>query len=196
MITRLYLGFIAMLFCACGVRGDDMGGAVIRVFASPDGNTLARVLPGKMADGRPFAMATILQFDPKTGGYAKTAEFPLRNPNAPYSVIVFNGAEFLVTFDDWGSVGRTNNVVVVYRGTGEFVKSWALADIFTEDERKQFGESVSSTWWRGDVMATVSAERHPIAYILPNLQETAGMKDKAIARPIFLDLRTLTFQKK
>jgi len=163
----------------------------LKVIASPDGSALLRITPGRSGEKESHATAVVLKYDAASGGYQKVTEFPLRNPVAPHEAVITNGAQFIVTFDDWAEVGRTENVVVVYRGTGEVVKSWGLADIFSPEERKKFTSSVSSTWWRGNVELLENRTQSPVVIIRP---EARMMPQNG--PPVLFDIAKLTFEKK
>lgn len=166
------------------------------VVASPDGSALLRILPGGWGVEGSHATATVLKYDVASSGYIKVCEFALRNAASPTAAVITNSAQFIVTFDDWGEMGRTANVVVVYRGTGEVVRSWNLADIFSEGERTKFISSTSSTWWRGDVALLENRSQTPLVFIYP---ETRMMliegKSRKMGRLVVFNVEKLTFEK-
>jgi hypothetical protein len=166
------------------------------VVASPDGTALLRIMPGRQGEDGRSAIATVLKYDATSGGYQKAAEFPLRNPWSPHTAAITSEARFIVTFDDWAAIGRTENVVVIYRGTGEFVRAWSLADIFTEDERKKFASSVSSTWWRGDVELLENRVQSPVVFIRPETRMALLEKDRKIGPTVLFDVVKMTFEKR
>jgi hypothetical protein len=56
--------------------------------------------------------------------------------------------KYVVTLDDWHSVGRGPNVVVIYGPQGKLVRRLALDDFLKGDDIARLPISVSSTWWR------------------------------------------------
>jgi TonB family protein len=82
--------------------------------------------------------------------YSKLTEFPLINEVSPTSALVSNDGKYVVTFDNWHSVGYGPDVVVIYRADGTLVKQFGLSDLFTERDIEKFSRSVSSIWWGGD----------------------------------------------
>lgn len=164
--------------------------------ASPDGSALLRIAPGKPGEGTPAAIATVLEYDPNSGDYRKIIDFPLRNAWAPHAAVITNGAQFIVTFDDWGQLGRTENTVVLYRGTGEFVRAWKLSGIFSEEERKRFVESASSTWWRGDVELLESEFQSPVVIIRPETPIISDREERRVAPTIWFDVVKRRFEKR
>jgi TonB family protein len=83
------------------------------------------------------------------GGYSKKAEFPLLNEVSPVGAIVSNNGDYVVTFDNWHSVGYGDDVIVIYRSNGALVKKFGLEDLLTEGDIETLPRSVSSIWWGG-----------------------------------------------
>ena len=191
MKTRFFLVTIVALLLVSSSRADSWLAAPLKVIASPDGNALLRITPGRSGEKESHATALVLKYDAVSGSYQKVREFPLRNPVSPHEAVITNDAQFIVTFDDWAEIGRTDNVVVVYRGTGEVVKSWGLADIFSPEDRKKFTSSVSSTWWRGNVELLENRTQRPVVIIRP---EARTMPQNGA--PVLFDIGKLTFEKK
>lgn len=81
------------------------------------------------------------------GGYSKKWEYPLLNEVSPVSALVSSNGDYVVTFDNWHSVGYGDNVVVIYRSNGTLVKKFGLEDLLTEGDIETLPRSVSSIWW-------------------------------------------------
>jgi TonB family protein len=81
------------------------------------------------------------------GGYSKKWEFPLLNEVSPVSALVSNRGDFVVTFDNWHSVGYGDDVVVIYRSDGTLVTKFGLEDLLTEGDIETLPRSVSSIHW-------------------------------------------------
>ncbi|MBC2776354.1 hypothetical protein [Parasphingopyxis marina] len=77
-------------------------------------------------------------------------EVALINDVAPVSALVTNSADYVVTFDNWHSVGYGDDVVVIYGSGGEVVRSFRLTDLLSEDHLISLPHSVSSIWWGGE----------------------------------------------
>ena len=181
------LGLVAI------ARADTPSPPQLRVVASPDGSALVRITPGRWGDANPLpASATVLSFDHATGDYRKVATFALRNPVAPHTAVITNQGRFIVTFDDWAGVGRTPNVVVVYRGTGEVVRAWSLADILSEAERKRLISSTSSTWWRGEV-SLLESRAQPATVIIQPYSPLLPIGGYKKGPTLLFDVEKLTF---
>lgn len=84
------------------------------------------------------------------GGYAKKAEFPLLNEVSPVTALVSNSGNYVVTFDNWHTVGYGDDVVVIYHSDGTLVKKFGLEDLLTEGDIETLPHSVSSIWWGGE----------------------------------------------
>jgi TonB family protein len=80
-------------------------------------------------------------------GYLKKAEFPLVNEVSPVNALVSADGNYVVTFDNWHSVGYGDDVVVIYKSDGTLVAKFGLADLFTQTDIQSFLHSVSSIWW-------------------------------------------------
>jgi hypothetical protein len=81
------------------------------------------------------------------GEFEKVWESRLSNDVAPVGALVSNSGEYVVTFDNWHSVGHGNDVVVIYGQLGKTIKKMALSDIVPPNTH--LPRSVSSIWWGG-----------------------------------------------
>ena len=73
----------------------------------------------------------------------------LINETAPVSAFVSNNARYLVTFDNWHSMGYGVDVMVYYDNQGNLIKRHMLEDI-SPFPINTYSMSVSSIWWRCD----------------------------------------------
>ena len=172
----------------------------LTIVASPDGSALLRIDPGAWPhaggeaarSGKATATATVFLYDAASQSYHVAKTFALRNPIAPTTAIISDGARFIVTCDDWDpEIGCTPNVVAIYRGSGELVKAWALEDIFSPAEIKRFGPfpiNVPARRWRGEKVTFVTDSKGPAVWIpwANDLPWHVGLR---------LDLKSLTFEK-
>jgi hypothetical protein len=83
----------------------------------------------------------------ENGKFEKVWESRLSNDVAPVAALVSNSGEYVVTFDNWHSVGYGDDVVVIYGRLGKTIRKMALSDIVSPDTR--LPRSVSSIWWGG-----------------------------------------------
>ena len=81
----------------------------------------------------------------------KRWEVNLVNEVAPVSVVVSDRGDYVVTFDNWHSVGYGDDIVAIYEtGSGKLIKKLALTDFLTEQDVHELPASVSSIWWGGE----------------------------------------------
>jgi hypothetical protein len=91
------------------------------------------------------------------GGEEEVWSRELQNPTAPVTALVSRDGGYVVTFDDWATVGYGPNVVVLYGPGGELVRALALEDFLTEAEIAGVPFTVSSRWWRGEAVLDEAA---------------------------------------
>jgi hypothetical protein len=75
---------------------------------------------------------------------------PLVNDVSPVSALVSASGDYVVTFDNWHSMGFGDDVVVIYGGDGRLIRSLALTDILPEAYVGALPRSVSSLHWSGE----------------------------------------------
>jgi hypothetical protein len=90
------------------------------------------------------------------GTYFQKSRFSLVNEVSPVSAIVSNDGKYVVTFDNWHSMGYGDDVIVIYRSDGSVIKKFALGDLLTEGDIETLPHSVSSIWWGRDHYITDS----------------------------------------
>lgn len=112
-------------------------------------------------------------------GWTTVWRGPLRNDIAPLAALVAPGGQALVTFDDHLSMGRGDNVVVIYDSCGGVAQAWTLVDLLGEDYATALHSSVSSTWWRGEPRLSEDGLRAVVPVIVPSSVPTLTMKDQA-----------------
>ena len=193
MKSPFLIALVALLCGSCTRADTPAPVPALRVIAAPDGSAILRI--SFVGEEKPRSVATVLKYDTPSQTYRKSTEFTLRNELAPRDAVITNDGRFIVTFDDWIGVGRTSNVVVVYRGTGEFVRAWRLEDVFSEDERKKFISSTSGTWWRGDVALIENERQSPMVFINPETRSVLLDRERKIGRPVIFDVEKMTFKK-
>ena len=150
-----YVIALALSIFAAQSHADSWAPAKVAGLASPTGEVVVRVVPGRNLDATygfsgaqkgDAAIATFYRLH-SSGNYVKYREISLLNPVAPiFSAVSDSGG--LVTLDNWHNMGAGNAVVAVYAPGGKVLRSYSLADIYTEAEVKMFDHSASSIWWR------------------------------------------------
>ena len=145
--------------------------ATVQVVASADGDALLRIEPGEPREKNHPAQAIIYLLNPKTGAYEFLRKFALKNSWAPAKALIADKALYVVTFDDWPEMGHWPNTIVVYRGSGDFLKAWALEDIFTNAEIEAFGpfpvNSPKRVWRGQEVSLSGNSRLGPVVLISP-----------------------------
>ena len=104
------------------------------------------------AEGVPenFARAVLPKLD-TSGAFIPVSEFRLLNEVAPVTTLVADSGRWVVTLDNWHSVGYGSSVVVIYRQDGSVVQSFAIEDLLTEADVARLPRTVSSRYWRDSV---------------------------------------------
>jgi hypothetical protein len=150
-----YILALAISFVVTQAYADSWAAAKVAGLVSPTGQVVVRVVPGSnLADVYGFsgsqkgevAIAIFYRLD-AAANYVKYQELPLLNPIAPVFAAVADSGE-LVTLDNWHNIGTGDAVAVVYASDGKVLRSYRLADIYSEIEIKKFERSVSSISWR------------------------------------------------
>lgn len=146
------------------LSADSWVAATPNVVASPDGDTLVRVVPGQSlgdtvgfsgAGKGEFARATYYRRNTGNDTYEAFRTIELGNPIAPVDAYV-NNTGMLVTLDNWHNAGY-GKVVVIYDRNGELLRSLELEDLYSDSEIGRILTSVSSRWWRcASVMPWIS----------------------------------------
>lgn len=73
--------------------------------------------------------------------------FKLVNEVAPVTALVSDDGQYLVTFDNWHSVGYGNDAIVIYRADGSLIRSLSIEDVLTTKDIAVLPRSVSSIHW-------------------------------------------------
>ena len=82
-------------------------------------------------------------------GYRQVWRNPLVNDEAPVDALVAGDTGYVVTFDNWGSMGYGDDVVAIYGPSGTRIRKLALKDFLDAEDIEALPRSVSSIWWRG-----------------------------------------------
>jgi len=119
------------------------------------------------------------------GSLRKKWEINLANEVSPVSVLVSDEGDYVVTFDNWHSVGYGDDVVAIYQaGTGALVRKFGLSEFLTESDIDQLPASVSSIWWGGQHYIDYMADQ----LILQVVERPRGDEKEAKYFPVRVDL--------
>ena len=113
------------------------------------------------------------------GGWTRIWQKPLANRIAPVRAIVADGGRYVVTFDNWHSIGLGENVVVIYGPGGELVRSLRLADLLPESWIRALPRSVSSLHWGGRHHFSSDGTRLVLKVALPPRRSSADPPEYA-----------------
>lgn len=88
----------------------------------------------------------------KLGGneYRPLWRKPLVNDVSPVSALVSDKDGSFVTFDNWHSMGWGDDAIVIYDGTGQLKRKFALTSLMGREEFDRLPRSASSIWWSGE----------------------------------------------
>ncbi len=88
----------------------------------------------------------------------RISKFPLVNEVAPVSALVSDDGRWVVTFDNWHTVGLGDSVIVIYRSDGSLVRSLSLEELLLDEDLEELPRSVSSrSWSKGMHIESASA---------------------------------------
>ena len=130
------------------------------VFA-PGQELFVRLIPGRPASTDPVtvpatqsrARAEYYAQDSGDRSYRLVADVELANPVLPaYAKLTDDG--HLVTFDDWGSVGR-GSVIAFYRPDGTLIRDVDITELYGPRDLAAMPMSTSMTLWRCGVQHSV-----------------------------------------
>lgn len=155
------LALLAVLLRPAPASSDSWGPPEPADFLSANGEFRLNIQPGKTDDfdgmpdpekpappktGGPNAVATLARKG-ADGAFATVWTGPLVNKVAPVDALVADDGAYIVTFDDWGSIGYSDNSVAIYDKAGKHHASLALKDFLTAEEIAQIPQTVSSLMW-------------------------------------------------
>jgi TonB family protein len=89
-------------------------------------------------------------FEKKNGKLVERWSIPLVNEVAPASALVANDGSYVVTFDNWHSVGYGDDVVVIYDSEGRLWRKFGLEEVLPEWHLADIPTSASSRRWGGE----------------------------------------------
>lgn len=197
-----FLGVVLLVasLLAVPLRADSWAPPTVDIYTSSDGHARAIITPrdldsqlayfqdkvegvepaGQKQSGSDKANATLER--KLSGRWTVAWKAPLANGVAPVEAIVRDDGAYLVTFDDWHSVGHGPNAVVIYGLKGERIARLALADIVPADYIEALPHSVSSINWRGDPRFSKDGRHVVIPVVIPsgNFSSTPNTVDFSI----------------
>lgn len=191
---RFWRGILVLLALLSGqvARADSWLPATVKTYFSEDKQTRLTVTPRDLesnlgyfrdkVDGKEPAgqqgggtaqASGLLERRDKAGQWVKVWEKPLVNEVSPVSALVANGGKYVVTFDNWHSVGHGDDAIVIYGGTGSLVRAMAVSDIVGADYVKALPHTVSSFSWSGEHRITSDGSRLALQILVPVVDRSA-----------------------
>jgi hypothetical protein len=152
-MQRLVIALV-LLSSSAFARADTCGVPTSAAITSDDGSVAVRIDPGSRDEAgraKVDCVATITKWSEKDRSYHFVRRLVLRNPRRPLTAVITNDAKFLVTFDDWCEAGQTENAIVIYDLQEGTSHAHSLESFLPASYRRTLEESISSTFWRGDV---------------------------------------------
>lgn len=203
-MRNFWRGILALLALLCGqaLWADSWMPATVETYLSEDKQTRLTVTPrdlrsnyeyfkdkvdgkepaGQQDKGSEHALGLLERRD-GSGQWTKVWEKQLVNDVAPVSTLVANAGKYVVTFDNWHSVGHGSDAIVIYDGTGAMVRAMAISEIVGVDYVKALPHSVSSFSWSGDHRITDDGDRLILQIIIPVVPRATD-EDTELAPPL------------
>ena len=191
MKTRIAISMgLCMMLCMASAHADSWPSPRTKEYFSTDGTIRVIIVPrslgGKFeyfrdkADGvhpagqnagsdiqNPFAR---LSHRAKDGSWTTLWQQPLVNDVAPVEALIAGNGKYLITFDNWHSMGHGNDAVVVYGARGRLIRKFALIDFLPQAYIDTLPTTVSSIRWSGDHFLMDSDETLVLRVVEPSLR--------------------------
>jgi len=116
----------------------------------------------------------------------------LVNHVAPVLAIVSDDGRYVVTFDNWHSIGHGENVIVIYGPEGSLVRSMPLTELVPQEYKDALPHTVSSLDWRKDAYFERSGEKLIIDVLIPGADDPFDADAETIAFQIALSDGAIT----
>lgn len=104
--------------------------------------------PAAQRPGGRVECRAVLERRIKADAWVKVWEQPLLNEVGPVEALVSDSGDYVVTFDNWHSMGYGPNTVVIYGVNGRVIRALGLQDLLRKDHIKALPRTVSSIDWR------------------------------------------------
>ena len=135
--------FVAV-FLGTSVRADSWAPISKFEFRSENNRYLLKIAPHDDWPNKPgHCRATLfrLKGDKRTEVWSRF----LINNHAPVGIFVSNSGEYVLTMDEWHSVGELP--VVIYGKRGDLIRVHSTDSLGLKNDIKHITQSVSSYWW-------------------------------------------------
>ena len=206
----VFLVSLAVILSIPAARADSWFPATKEVYFSPDKETRLTVDPrelsgpleyfedkvdgkepaGQKKNGNRQANGRLERKNPD-GTWSVVWEKPIVNEVAPVSVLVANAGQYVVTFDNWHSMGYGDDAIVIYNAEGLVIRAMSLKDVLPEKFVAALPRSVSSLHWGGEHILDMNRGLLNLKISMPGSLEH-GDDTKYV--DVFVDLATATVQ--
>lgn len=194
MVPFLFRSLLALLaLAATPCHADSWAAPQAETYESPDKTYRLRVAPREIASALAYFSDKVKKREPAGGAKGQqqaraTATIEhvgadgvwvalwsglLTNEVAPVDALITDGRRYVVTFDNWHSMGYGPNVVAIHDGHGRLIRALTLNDIVSEDYIFALRHSVSSIWWRGDPRLEPADDTLMIPIVVPGDRQDA-----------------------
>ena len=133
---------------------DDWRQPKTETTESPNGHYRFTSVPGDVMSKPKSAVASgargRLEKKGSDGEWSTVWERELSNDVAPVTTIVSDSGKYIVTFDNWYSMGYGSNAVVIYGEDGQTTRAMGLRDFISQSHYMALPETITSIWWGGD----------------------------------------------
>ncbi len=152
MMPRQVFALIALIYLfILPVCADEWGSVTRTEFYSENRKYMLRIKPHPDWPDKPgHCKATLYKGDKKVWSRY------LINNHAPVSIFVADSGEYVITMDEWHSVGELP--VVIYGDYGELVRVHSTDSLGLKDDILHINTSVSSYWWNEDSVSFFGPE--------------------------------------
>ncbi len=145
IVNQLCLSLILIVAICRDGRCDEWPVPQPQEYVSDNGRYILRIVPSSPTDrtlGK--CSAELLEVSPTDRSTKSLWARMLINDRAPVSVYIADSGNYVVTMDEWHSVGRLP--VVIYGENGHLINVLSLRDLGVEADA-HVRQSASSYWW-------------------------------------------------
>ena len=143
-------------------------------------------LAGQRKGGNAQARGRLERKD-AAGAWIVVWEKPLVNEVSPVGAVVSNSGRYIVTFDNWHSVGYGDDAVVIYNSEGSLIRALSLTQILPENYVSALPRTTSSIHWGRNHSIIENAQQLNLKIVVP---EKDSMRSSARYVDVFIDLAT------
>lgn len=170
MKTRIAIGIgLCMMLCMALAHADSWPSPRTKEYFSTDGTIRVIIVPRSLAGKFEYFRDKADGVNPagqhagsgvqhtfarlsrraKDGSWITLWQQPLVNDVAPVDAMIAGKGKYLITFDNWHSMGHGDDAVVIYDARGRLIRKSALIDFLPQAYIDTLPASVSSIHWRG-----------------------------------------------